>query len=198
MKQKIKKMTTGLLFNELEKITNENIQTIEEKFTHLSNDQLNWKPRQDYWNIREVFAHLYEFAKYYHSAFSKKIDTTRFVEPTENFVSSPLGKSMWSAMKLGNAKNVKRKMKSHKLYNPTIVPSIVTETVVQDLLTSQHELLKIINRAKGINIRKAKIKLANNNVIKFRIGDALLYVIYHNQRHIQQAINLLQHSKFPH
>ncbi|MCO5260991.1 MAG: DinB family protein [Crocinitomicaceae bacterium] len=190
-------MTTSGLFNELEKITTENILSIESNFSNLTDEQLNWKPRSDNWNIREIFAHLYEFAKYYHSAFSKKIDTTRFNEPSEAFTSSPLGKSMWKAMKLGNAKNVKRKMKAHKLYNPTIVTSIVTDTVVADFLNSQKELLHILERAKKINVRKAKIKLAYNNVIKFRIGDAFLYVIYHNQRHIQQAINLRNNTKFP-
>lgn len=190
-------MTTKALFHEIEKITNENILNIEENFIPLTDEQLNWKIRSDVWNIREVFAHVFEYAKYYHSAFSKKIDTTRYREPSDNFISSPLGKSMWSAMKLGNAKNVKRKIKSQKLYNPLIVTSIVKETSLIDFLKSQKELLQIIERSKTINIRKAKIKLANNNVIKFRLGDAFLYVVYHNQRHIQQALNFLKHPKFP-
>lgn len=190
-------MTTKALFHEIEKVTNENILNIEENFIPLTDEQLNWKIRSDVWNIREIFAHVFEYAKYYHSAFSKKIDTTRYREPSDNFISSPLGKSMWSAMKLGNAKNVKRKIKSQKLYNPLIVTSIVKETSLIDFLKSQKELLQIIERSKTINIRKAKIKLANNNVIKFRLGDAFLYVVYHNQRHIQQALNFLKHPKFP-
>lgn len=190
-------MTTKALFHEIEKVTNENILNIEENFIPLTDEQLNWKIRSDVWNIREIFAHVFEYAKYYHSTFSKKIDTTRYREPSDNFISSPLGKSMWSAMKLGNAKNVKRKIKSQKLYNPLIVTSIVKETSLIDFLKSQKELLQIIERSKTINIRKAKIKLANNNVIKFRLGDAFLYVVYHNQRHIQQALNFLKHPKFP-
>lgn len=190
-------MTTEALFKELREVTEQNIHFIENTATKLTPEQLIWKPRQDSWNIKEIIAHLLEYAKYYHSAFSKKIDTTHFREPRETFLSSPLGKSMWNAMKLGNAKNVKRKMKSAKLYNPLIVPSIVTENVITDFLESQRELLQILERTKTINIRKAKIKLANNNVIKFRFGDALLYVIYHNERHIQQAINLINNPRFP-
>lgn len=191
-------MSTKALFREIERVTNENILNIEENFIPLNDNQLNWKIRSDVWSIREIFAHVYEYAKYYHSSFSKKIDTTRFREPSENFISSPLGKSMWSAMKLGKAGNVKRKIKSQKLYNPLIVKSIVTDHSLVDFLKSQKELLQIIERAKTVNIRKAKIKLANNTVIKFRLGDAFLYVVYHNQRHIQQALNFLKHPKFPH
>lgn len=190
-------MTTEALFNELEGITKKNIHYLENNVTSFSANQLNWKPRQDVWNIKEIIAHLLEFANFYNSAFSKKIDTTIYQEPKETFVSSPLGKSMWKSMKLGNAKNIKRKIKSPKLYNPLIVPSIVTENVITDFLDSQRDLLGIIERAKTINVRKAKIRLATSNVIKFRIGDALLYVIYHNERHIQQVINLTTNSQFP-
>lgn len=190
-------MTTEALFNELETITKNNIHYLENDISVYSPDQLNWKPRQDVWNVKEIFAHLNEYAKFYHSAFSKKIDTTRYREPRDVFISSPLGKSMWSTMKLGNLNNIKRKMKAPKLYNPLIVKSIVTETIISDFLDSQKELLSILERAKSINIRKAKIRLANNNVIKFRFGDTLLYVIYHNQRHVQQAINLTNHPQFP-
>lgn len=190
-------MTTEALFNELENITKENIHYLENNVTSFSTNQLNWKPRQDVWNIKEILAHLMEFANFYHSAFSKKIDTTIYREPKETFISSPLGKSMWKSMKLGNAKNIKRKIKSPKLYNPLIVPSIVTDNIVMDFLSSQKDLLAIIERAKTINVRKAKIRLATSNVIKFRIGDALLFVIYHNERHLRQIINLTNNSQFP-
>ncbi len=190
-------MTTEALFSELENVIKENIHDLEQNVLSLTPEQLNWKPRQDVWNVKEVIAHIYEHAKYYHSAFSKKIDTTKFREPKDIFLSSPLGKSMWNSMKLGNARNVKRKMKAARLYNPLIVKSIVTEHVISDFLASQKELLNILERAKTINIRKAKIRLVGNNVIKFRFGDTLLLVVYHNQRHVQQVINLIKHPKFP-
>jgi len=149
------------------------------------------------WNINEVIAHLNEFAKYYHSAFSKKIDTTIYRSPRETFLSSPLGKSMWSSMKLGALNNVKRKMKAQRMYDPLIVTSIVSDNILVDFLASQKDLINILNRAKTINIRKAKITILNTMVVKFRFGDALLYVIYHNQRHIQQIKNLMNHPNFP-
>jgi hypothetical protein len=190
-------MTTETLFNELETITKSNIDFLENEIGKLSENQLIWKPRQEIWNVNEILAHLNEFARYYHSAFSKKIDTTRYREAKQYFTSSPLGKSMWSAMKLGNLNNIKRKMKAQKLYDPLIVKSIITETIISDFLSSQKELMLILNRAKSINVRKAKIALASNKVIKFRFGDTLLYVIYHNQRHLQQVKNLMNHPNFP-
>jgi len=190
-------MTTDVLFEQLETITHDNIHYLENAVAPLSMDQRAWKPQLDVWNINEILSHLLEYANYYHSTFLKKIDTTIFRDSKEDFISSPLGKSLWRGIKLGNAKNIKRKMKSPKMYNPLFVPSIVSEQVVSDFLKSQHTLLTIFERAKTINIRKTKVRLAVANVIKIRMGDAFLFVVYHNQRHLQQIANLLMHPKFP-
>jgi len=190
-------MTTESLFQELEKITKTSIDTVQKQLSKLSQSQLEWKPNSETWNLLEIFAHLNEYALYYHPAFSKKIDTTRFRDPKEQFISSPLGRSAWKSMKLGNAKNVKRKFKAPKLYNPTIVSSIVKPTAITDFIAQQNELLEILNKAKTINIRKSKVGISISKIIRLRFGDALLFVIYHNERHVQQAINLINQRNFP-
>lgn len=190
-------MTTDSLFQELEKITATSIEIVQKQVSRLSQNQLEWKPNSDTWSLLEIFAHLNEYALYYHPAFSKKIDTTRFTDPKDQFISSPLGRSAWKSMKLGNAKNVKRKFKAQRLYNPTIVTSIVKPTAVSDFIAQQKELLAIIEKAKTINIRKSKVGISISKIIRLRFGDALLFVIYHNERHVQQAINLINLRTFP-
>lgn len=190
-------MTTEALFQELEKITTSSIETVVKKISKLSEHQLQWKPNSETWNLLEIFAHLNEYTLYYHPTFQKKIDTTRFRDPRQNFISSPLGRSAWKSMKLGNAKNVKRKFRAPKLYNPTIVTSIVKPTAITDFIDAQKELLTIFEKAKTINIRKSKIGISISKIIRLRFGDALLFVVYHNERHVQQAINLLNHRNFP-
>lgn len=190
-------MSTSALFEEANRITQDNINYIDQSILPLNEDQLNWKSSAREWNIKEVIAHLNEYAKHYHSKFQKKIDTTRFRDPKENFASSPLGKSTWSSVKLGKFNNIKRKLKSQKYFNPLMVPSILTETILTDFRASQEDLLQILERAKGINIRKAKISIPLNQAIRFRFGDALLFVIYHNQRHFQQIKNIQSHPNFP-
>lgn len=190
-------MTTESLFLEMEKLTNQNIETTKSKMLNLSKEQLSWRPKLDSWNLLEIYAHLNEYAKFYHSAFSKKIDTTRFREPRDIFISSPLGKSAWKSMKLGNAQNVKRKFKAPKLYNPTIVPSIIRENTLQEFIDGQKVLLEILKNARTINIRKSKIGISLSKIVRLRFGDALMFVIYHNERHIQQALNLINHKNFP-
>lgn len=188
--------TTELL-NNLVAITEENIAVAQKKMIHLGNNQLNWSPGADNWSITEVLAHLNKYALFYHQTIEEKINKTRFTEPRETFVSSPLGRSAWKSMKLGNANNVKRKFKSPKGTNPSLYQDLISGNEVNDFMKNQLQLISIINAARGVGLRKVKIPISISRIVRLRLGDALMFVIYHNQRHIQQALNLLNHPKFP-
>lgn len=190
-------MTTQWVLGEVRNITERNIQLLRQKFAGLSENQLRWKPNESTWNLLEIFAHLNEYARFYHEAFNRRIEKTRFREPKENFVSSPLGRSAWISMKLGNAKNVKRRFNAPRAYNPSVTTSLVTGNDRQELLDYQLELMLVLESAAQVNIRKVKVPISISKIIRLRLGDALLFVAYHNERHIQQAINLTKMAQFP-
>ena len=121
-------MTTLDLRSTLSEITTNNIQQATSWMSKLSEKQLNWRPNPGIWSIAEVLAHLNSYARYYHPAIQKKIETTRFRTEKENFLSSPLGRSAWKSMKLGRANNVKRKFKAPKGHNPTIDTELIQGT----------------------------------------------------------------------
>jgi len=190
-------MTSSELLEEVRKITQTNLDLLKKKFSHLSNEQKDWRPVETAWNVQEIFAHLNEYARFYHDAFLTRISRTRFTEPKENFLSSPLGRSAWKSMKLGNAKNVKRKFKAPRAYNPTFEKHLVDGSDIERFRTRQDELLEIAQKAAQVNIRKVKVPISMSKIIKLRLGDALLFVVYHNERHMQQALNVITHPKFP-
>ncbi len=190
-------MTGKELIDGLVGITAENISFVEKKVGYLSSDQLNWKPNPNVWSLNEIFAHLNEYAAFYHPAFKRVISKTKFRKPTQNFISTPLGSAAWKSIKLGKANNVKRTFKAQANYNPTINANLTNGQDSIDFLKGQNNLLQILESAKAINIKRAKSPISISKIIKFRLGDALNFVIYHNQRHIQQAKNLMNHSEFP-
>ena len=100
-------------------------------------------------------------------------------------------------MKLGNAKNIKRKFKSARSYNPAIDKSLIKGEDVANFELAQKELLEIFETAKNVNLRKVKVPVSISKIIRFRLGDALLFVTYHNERHLQQALNVVNHPLFP-
>lgn len=190
-------MTSSQLLSEIKGITLTNIEVTRKKFFHLSDEQKKWKPSLDSWNILEIFAHLNEYSRFYNGTFLNKIQTTKFRTPQENFISSPLGRSAWNSMKLGNAKNVKRKFRALKAFNPTINPGLIQEQAIQQFCALQQDFIAIIEAASAVNIRKAKVHTSMSKIIKLRLGDALLFATYHNERHLQQALNLLNNKQFP-
>jgi hypothetical protein len=190
-------MTTAELIQELKTITNSNIDLLKSRFSNLSEEQKRWKSFDNSWNVLEVFAHLNQFAKYYHDTFKLKITKTRFRTPSEIFISSPLGRSAWKSMKLGNANNVKRKFKSQRTNNPLFEKNLVNGNDIEYFQKNLEELLEIIDSSKAVNLRKVKIPISISTIIRLKLGDAFLFVVYHNQRHLQQALNLVNNPNFP-
>jgi len=190
-------MTTKELVQIVTKITEENLDVLRNAVTKMSDKQLNWVPNPGVWSVNQVMAHLNVYGKYYHPTILKKIKNTRFRSTKEAFISSPLGRSAWKSMKLGNAKNIKRKFKAQKGYNPAIDKGLLSGNELETLIDQQTELLSIIEEAQSVNLRRVKIPISISKIVRLRLGDALLFIVYHNQRHIQQIINLRTSSNFP-
>lgn len=194
----MKRSITALeLIKVIKEITEDNIQQVNRLVSKMSESQLNWNQNPGVWSVAQVLAHLNAYANYYHPTLIKKMEGTRFTNVKEDFVSSPLGKSAWKSMKLGNAKNVKRKFKAPKGYNPYTETTLVTGNEVTTFLESQQELLQIADSAAQVNLKRIKIPISISKIVRLRLGDALLFITYHNERHIQQIINLKKHPNFP-
>jgi hypothetical protein len=190
-------MTSKELIQELLQLTRYNIEVVRSNFLKLKESQLKWKKDNISWSIEEVFAHLNAYGSYYNPTFLARIENTKHTSPKEIFVSSPLGKSAWKSMKLGNLKNVKRKMKSPKTYNPIFNEELITGNEVEKFNEQQQLFIEILSKADNVNLRRVKIPISISKIIRLRLGDALLFVAYHNERHLQQATNILNHPKFP-
>lgn len=190
-------MTTKQLIGDIRSITISNLEIIRKKMVYLNENQRSWKSNENSWSINEICAHLNEYAKFYHTTLLRRIEKTRFRQPRETFISSPLGRSAWQSMKLGNAKNVKRKFNSQRAYNPAIDKNLLTGNEIVELENGQMELLEIIEKSETVNLRKVKVPISISKIIRFRLGDALMFVVYHNERHVQQALNVMANPKFP-
>jgi hypothetical protein len=68
---------------------------------------------------------------------------------------------------------------------------------LQTFTDGQQLLLQIIKEASNVNLRRVRIPISISKIIRLRLGDALLFVVYHNERHVQQALNVINHERFP-
>lgn len=185
------------LLARLKETTEANIQFIQKKCIYLSDNQLDWRPSTSSWNVREVLSHLNSYSNYYHKLIIYKIRHSKFKAPKEIFVSSSLGRSAWRSMKLGKLNNLKRKFNATKQFNPTITPELIEEDAVNNFIKEQEVLLNILDKSANANLKKIKIPNSISKVIRLRLGDTLMFIVYHNERHIQQIKNIMALSNFP-
>ena len=85
---------------------------------------------------------------------------------------------------LANKKGI-RKIKTFKDKNPA--NSKLDITSIDNFIIGQKNMLKLIEKARKINLQKTKTNISISKIIKLRLGDTLRFVIYHYERHIIQA-----------
>ena len=60
--------------------------------------------------------------------------------------------------------------------------------VVDTFLKGQQTLLKQLEQAKMFSLNDRCIPVTFTKLLKLRLGDALRFMVYHNQRHVEQAM----------
>jgi hypothetical protein len=89
----------------------------------------------------------------------------------------------------------KKKIKTVKTMNPMIgLQSKLGRSTIHEFLRHQRALLRILDSAKGADLNQSTIPVEFFKLIKMRLGDALQFVIVHEQRHLIQARNVLSHA----
>ena len=193
----MKKIKSNVLLDRLSDLSNRLSADATKEFEELTKEQLFWNSDKNSWSIAQCLAHINAYYRFYIPVFIERIKNSRFQEPTEIFQSSPLGNSTYIRVKLGKVKNVKRKLKSAKDYNPLINTNLKTENSLNEFIENQNKLIEILEAAKKINIRKTKTPFSIRPIVKLRIGDAFQYIVYHCERHIEQANKVKSHPNFP-
>jgi hypothetical protein len=193
----MKRVAVPTLMRKLALLVESCSETVNTEFAHLRQEQLDWQPNEKSWSISQCLAHLNAYYRYYIPVFRGKISNSRFKDPQEYFSSSPLGIAVSSSVMLGKVKNVKRKLKSTKEYNPLINKTLSLDNVIQEYCNHVQEFKAVLKESAVINLRKTKCPLSLRPVVKLNMGDAFIFTAYHNERHIEQMKKILVMSKFP-
>ncbi|MFT4602693.1 MAG: hypothetical protein ACI857_002880 [Arenicella sp.] len=193
----VRKVKSNDLLEKLSHITNRLTKTATDEFSDLSEAQMYWNPDKSSWSIAQCMAHLNAFHRFYVPVFVERIQNSRFQEPDEFFQSSPLGNATYVKVKLGKLKNVKRKLKSQKDYNPLVNTNLDTADVIKNFIEYQSQLIVTLEGARKINIRKTKMSFSKRPIVRLRVGDAFQYIVYHCERHIEQARKVKANKRFP-
>jgi hypothetical protein len=161
------------------------------EFRSLTSEQLNWKPNLNTWSIAQNLDHLIVVNEtYYPVLASLKSGTYRtpFIAKI-GFIVSFLGKTVLNAVQPDR----KKKMKTFPIWEPT------TSNVIGDILNKfqnhQNELIQKIEGAKELVEKGIVISSPVNKNIVYKWEIAFDIIVSHEQRHLEQAKEILQIMK---
>lgn len=134
------------------------------------------------WN---AFAHLNRYHDFYIPEIKKSINENW---PRENskFYPGLIGNLFVNTIR--TKRNIK-KMKTQKRMDP--LGSMLSKQSLRQFIFDQNQLITLLQDAKKVNLNKSKTAISISKQIKMKLGDTLRFVVYHNERHVLQALKTL-------
>ncbi len=178
------KIASKELIQDLIERTRRNINQAE-KFQELPIEVLNARGSSESWTVLECLEHLNLYGDFYLPEIESRIQ-----------VSKSNGASMFNPGLLGNyfaksmlPKQKLNKMKTFKDKDP--INSMLDKKCIDRFIQQQHKTLELLNMASNKDLNKIKTVVSISKLIKLKLGDTFRVLIYHNQRHIEQANRLI-------
>lgn len=148
-----------------------------------SDEALLKRPSADAWNAIECIEHLNRYADFYHPEIRKRIDESAH-PAAKTFKSGFLGDKFAKSL-LPRPPEKLNHMKTFAVMNPK--GEVADRGIIRRFLAEQETLLNLLEDARSVHLSKVKTSISISKWIKLRLGDTFRVVIYHNQRHLQQA-----------
>jgi len=178
------KLNSEALLNDLVEQTKNNLNHVEQ-LKKLSINDLNSRKTNESWSKLECIEHLNLYGDYYLAQIEKSISNSKH-KSKPVFKSGVLGNYFVQLMKTD--KKVK-KMKTAKEMNP--IGSNLDLSSLDRFVFQQQKLLQLIEKARKVDLTKNTTGISISKMIKLRLGDTFRFLVAHNERHIQQANNIV-------
>jgi len=178
------KIEATQVINDLIERTRQNLNDAE-TLKELSIDELNFKTSRNKWNALECIEHLNLYGDFYLPELKNKINESNHTAE-EVFKSGWLGNYFAKSMP---PKEKLNKMKTFKDKNP--LGNALSKQAIDKFIGQQKTTLELLDQARKVSLTKTKTAISISKLLKLRLGDTFRVLIYHNQRHIVQAFNMI-------
>ena len=175
-----------MLLDELEEIAEKQLQEVINHFQNLPESVLLRPPTDGGWSIAECFEHLNSYADFYLSYMQKSVEKKSSISGDVLFNYSVLGRYF---IRLMDPQRSSKKMKAMKRHLP--LKSKAPHQVIAHFIQHMEELLLLLKQCREHDLKKMRIATSISCFIRLNGGDALHFLLMHNERHLVQARNLL-------
>ncbi len=168
------------------------IDQVTEQFMPLPLATLNQRPSEGSWSILECLEHINVTTEYY----LNQLVAIQSGNSTQDF-GQHKAKTSWmvrqfaQSLRPSASKKIRFKMKTFKNLEPSNFSGSLDKKVIDHYCTQHANLLAFCKEANALNLNQYKVISAIGKLLTFNIGEALLFLSAHTQRHLQQCTNTL-------
>lgn len=179
-------MTQTELLDRLELDLNDLLKTVRESFYNQAPEAILQRPAPGKWNVQDCFAHLNAQFEYYLPRIEQALHKAkaRRWTPASERESNWLGRSAIRAVDPVNRAH--RPLRSPKAIDPSKLLK-TRDNEVKVFLINLEMMLRLVRQAREVDTNKPKIKPMRWNISSYLLGDLLVYLTLHSQRHVLQA-----------
>ncbi|TKK69810.1 DinB family protein [Ilyomonas limi] len=186
---------SNLLITDLQQQTESFLNEAVQQWQMLPPATMLHKESPEKWSATQCLMHLNSYGLYYLPAIAKTIDEAKSkqVLHTKDFKSSWIGNYFTELMLPKDAAGTVRKMKAPKNHTPLANDN--SDVAIATFIDQQEMLLQLLEKARGIDLRKATTPVSISKFIRLPVGDTFRFLIAHNYRHVLQAKRAIAHAK---
>lgn len=176
---------THQLIDNLEKQTQLFLSKAASEWQVTSAEILLQQPEANKWSAAQCLEHLNSYGHYYLPEIEKAIDSAKRkgLEAIDEFKTGLLGNYFTQLMLPKEGKI--RKMRAPQNHHPTA--HLDAHKVVAEFIDQQERILKLLEKARRVNLEETRVPISIAKFIKLKLGDVFMFLIAHNYRHIIQA-----------
>lgn len=171
---------TNAIIGTLEKQVEMHLQQVLANFQNQNSETLLKPAANGGWSIAQCIDHLNTYGRYYLPLIAEKLkNPAPYRKP---FKSGWLGGYFVRMMQQPASQKPLKAVKKH-----LPAPKLDAHAVVAEFIQQQEQLLALLRQAQNTDLNGARLPISILKLIKLKIGDILLFLVAHNQRHLLQA-----------
>ena len=179
------------IIQECTKATQANIERAIKSFSYLPETQFNWKPQADKWSVGECILHLVKTNNLYLTKIESIFTLAAFgAEKDFPYKQSFMGKLIAKGVDPANV----RRTKTFKVFFPA--SSNIQKNIIDEYINSSKKFIELTQKMLSLDLRKYKLSSPVNKLIRLNLGDPLIIIPLHDERHLNQAERVMNLGKF--
>lgn len=159
----------------------------------LNPEQLNWKPNSDSWSVGQCVDHIIRTNELYFSIFESLLNGTK---PSNFWEKMPFLPSFFGKFLIKITQPViDKKNKTVPVFEPS--KSEITGDILNTFYENQKALIDWIKRSDSVDHEKTIVTSPATKIITYSLHDVCIILSGHEERHLNQARNVMKMDGFP-